>query len=50
MSDVSLPARMRQAAELLIEVSQLYEAFDPTRYPWCASELLHEADVIEEEP
>ncbi len=43
MRDVNLSARMREAAETLIEVSELYDAFDPNKTPWCAEELLNEA-------
>ena len=42
-------ARMREAAATLIEVSELYEAFDPRKYPWCAEELLNEATHVEAE-
>jgi hypothetical protein len=48
--DVNLSARMREAAETLIEVSELYDAFDPrTSTPWCAEELLNEATHVEAE-
>lgn len=49
MTDLSLPARMREAARVLIEVSELFEAFDPRKYPWCAEELLREAAHVEED-
>jgi len=42
-------ARMREAAATLIEVSELYEAFDPHKTPWCAEELLNEATHVEAE-
>ncbi len=47
--DVNLSARMREAAQVLVEVSELYEAFDPHKYPWCAEELLREAAHVEED-
>jgi len=47
--DTNLSARMREAAATLIEVSELYEAFDPRKYPWCAEELLNEATHVEAE-
>ena len=49
MTDASLPARMREAAETLVEVSVLYDAFDPNKTPWCAEELLNEATHVEAE-
>jgi hypothetical protein len=44
-----LYARMREAAQVLVEVSELYEAFDPHKTPWCAEELLNEATHVEAE-
>lgn len=41
--------RMREAAATLIEVSVLYDAFDPNKTPWCAEELLNEATHVEAE-
>ena len=49
MGDVNLSARMREAAATLIEVSVLYDAFDPHKTPWCAEELLNEATHVEAE-
>ncbi|OPZ74489.1 MAG: hypothetical protein BWY79_02100 [Actinobacteria bacterium ADurb.Bin444] len=49
MGDVNLSARMREAAATLIEVSVLYDAFDPNKTPWCAEELLNEATHVEAE-
>lgn len=47
--DAPLYTRMREAAQVLIEVSELYEAFDPNKTPWCAEELLNEATHVEAE-
>lgn len=49
MTDASLPNRMREAAATLVEVSELFEAFCPEKYPWTAEELLREADHVEPE-
>ena len=49
MKDVNLSARMREAAATLVEVSELFEAFCPEKYPWTAEELLREADHVEAE-
>lgn len=47
--DAPLYTRMREAAATLIEVSVLYDAFDPNKTPWCAEELLNEATHVEAE-
>lgn len=43
-----LHERMREAADTLEEVSQLYEAFNPATYSWTATELRLEATYVEE--
>ena len=48
MSDLTLPDRMRQAAEVLEEVSALY-GYNPAYGLWNAETLTNEADVIESE-
>lgn len=44
-----LSHRMLQAADILEEVSRLYEAMVPDKYPWSASELRREAHHVAEE-
>lgn len=43
----SLPERMRSAAQTLTEVSLLYGYRHPHEQGWSATELRHEADLID---
>lgn len=47
MADPDVVSRMREAADILEEVSKLYDVFDPRKWPWTAEELRREADVLE---
>ena len=42
-----LSERMLVAAAVLEEASELYEAYDATRYSWCAEDLRREAVHVE---
>lgn len=44
-----LHERMREAADVVEEVSELYEAFNPATYSWTAAELRLEATHVEDE-